>query len=474
MKVRPPQCLLTLLFEYEESYMTLKSINPATEEVLNENEVWSEAELDRALEQTAQVAPRWAATPIEVRCAQLRRLAELLRGRREKLALLITREMGKLIGEARAEIDKCAWACEYYADHAANFLSDEPVASPAHKSYVKYQPLGPVLAIMPWNFPFWQVFRFAAPAVAAGNTALLKHASNVTLCALAIQDVFDDADFPSSVFKTLVVPTKKVAQIIKDPRVRAVTITGSVAAGRSVAKTAGENLKKTVLELGGSDAFVVLADADLEQAAKTAVASRFQNVGQSCIAAKRFIVEQNVADDFLALFKEEVTRLKPGNPLDEETTLGPMARGNLREELHKQVTDALDKGATAITGCEPVEGRGYYYAASILDGVKPDMRTYREETFGPVAAVICARDEDEALELANDSEYGLGGSIWTQDLARGERFASRMACGSAFVNQLVKSDPRVPFGGIKDSGYGRELSYHGIREFTNIKTMWVD
>jgi succinate-semialdehyde dehydrogenase/glutarate-semialdehyde dehydrogenase len=454
--------------------VTLKSINPATEEVLNETTAWSNAELDRALTRSAQVAPRWAATPIDERCAQLRRLAELLRQRRDKLALLITREMGKLIGESRAEIDKCARCCDYYAEHAARFASDEPVETGAHKTFVKYQALGPVLAIMPWNFPFWQVFRFAAPAVAAGNTALLKHASNVTLCALAIEDVFADAGVPPDVFIALRVTTDKVTPIIADARVRAVTLTGSVAAGRAVAKTAGENLKKTVMELGGSDAFVVLADADLERAVEVGITSRFQNCGQSCIAAKRFIVEEAVADEFLARLTNAVARLKPGDPAIEDTTLGPMARDNLRTELHAQITDSLAKGARAVAGGEPIAAaNGYYYAACVLDRVTPDMRAWREELFGPAATTVRACDEDDALSLANDSPFGLGGSVWTRDLERGERFACRMACGSAFVNAQVASDPRVPFGGIKDSGYGRELSYHGMREFTNIKTLWV-
>jgi succinate-semialdehyde dehydrogenase / glutarate-semialdehyde dehydrogenase len=453
--------------------MSLKSINPATGEVLTETEIWSDAELDRALTRAAQVAPRWATTPIEQRCEQLHKLAGLLQQRRDKLALLISREMGKLLEEARAEIDKCARGCEYYAQRAAEFLRDEPVNTEARKTYVKYQALGPVLAIMPWNFPFWQVFRFAAPAMAAGNVALLKHASNVTLCALAIQDLFDDMGFPPGVFTALRVPTAAVPRVIADPRVRAVTLTGSVPAGRAVAGAAGEHLKKVVLELGGSDPFVVLGDADLKQAARIAAVSRFQNCGQSCIAAKRFIVEAPVADDFLALFKAETARLKPGDPQDEATTLGPMARPNLRDELHAQVSDALHNGATVVAGCEPVRGPGYYYEASILDGMTPQMRAWREELFGPVASVLRVRDEDEALAAANDSPFGLGGSVWTQDRPRGERFAGRMACGMAFVNALVASDPRVPFGGIKDSGHGRELSYHGIREFTNIKTVWI-
>ncbi|MGH8501412.1 MAG: NAD-dependent succinate-semialdehyde dehydrogenase [Gammaproteobacteria bacterium] len=453
--------------------MTLLSINPATGETLDETPTWTDAELDRALQGSAQVSRRWAATPVDERCALLRALAALLRKRRNKLALLICREMGKLIGEARAEVDKCAWACEYYTEHAESFVGDEPVDTGARKVYVQYQPLGPVLAIMPWNFPFWQVFRFAAPALAAGNTGLLKHASNVTLCALAIEELFVDAGFPPDVFRALRVSTGTVDRIIEDPRVRAVTLTGSVAAGRSVASCAGRSLKKTVLELGGSDAFVVLADADLEQAARIGAQSRFQNCGQSCIAAKRFVVEHGVADEFVALLKQHVDKLTPGDPTAQGTTLAPMARDRLRDELHAQVRDALDRGARGVAGCESVEGAGNYYAASIVDDVTRDMRVYREEVFGPAATIIRARDEDDALRIANDSAFGLGGGVWTRDLERGERFACRMTCGCAFVNELVKSDPRVPFGGVKDSGYGRELSYHGIREFTNVKTMWI-
>jgi succinate-semialdehyde dehydrogenase/glutarate-semialdehyde dehydrogenase len=386
---------------------------------------------------------------------------------------LITVEMGKLRAEARAEVDKCALACDYYAEHAPAFVADELIPSDAGKSLVAYQPLGAVLAIMPWNFPLWQVFRFAAPALAAGNTALLKHASNVPQCALAIEKVFGDAGFPRGVFHTLMIRAAQTEQVIADARVHAVTLTGSESAGRQVAATAGAHLKKSVLELGGSDPFIILGDADLALTVRTALNSRFQNAGQSCIAAKRFIVVDDIADSFLAQFKREVEALRPGDPSDETTTLAPMARGDLRDELHRQVSDSIARGAVAVSGCAPLPGPGYYYAASILDHVMPGMPAYEQELFGPVAGVIRVRDEDEALAVANASRFGLGGSVWTQDSARGERLARQVQCGACFVNGLVKSDPRLPFGGIKASGYGRELSHHGLREFVNAKTVWI-
>ncbi|MGH8497182.1 MAG: NAD-dependent succinate-semialdehyde dehydrogenase [Gammaproteobacteria bacterium] len=453
--------------------MNFRSVNPADERLIQETEAWDDERIDQALDAAAHAAPRWASETQETRADCLRAAAGLLRDRRDKLSRLMSTEMGKLIGEARAEIDKCALACDFYADHAARFLADEPVATDAGKSYVAYQPLGIVLAIMPWNFPFWQVFRFAAPALAAGNVGLLKHASNVALCALAIEDVFQDAGFPPGVFTTLLVDTDRVDRIIEDSRVRAVTLTGSEPAGRSVAGAAGAQLKKTVLELGGSDAFIVLDDADLASTVRNAVRSRFQNAGQSCIAAKRFIVTPGVAEAFLEQFREAVLALEPGDPLEESTSLAPLARSDLRDGLHAQVRDALERGATAVTGCEPIAGRGYFYCPSILDGVKPDMRAFTEELFGPVATVIRAHDEQDAVNIANESAFGLGGSVWTRDAERGERFARRLECGAAFVNGLVKSDPRLPFGGVKHSGYGRELSHHGIREFVNAKSVWI-
>ena len=454
--------------------MSFEAINPATGEKLTEIPAWEDARIDQAMESAAQAAPCWATLPIAERCELMRGAAEVLRDNREEYASLITREMGKLIREARGEIDKCVWVCDYYADKAPEFLHDEPIESDAGKSYVAYQPLGTVLAVMPWNFPFWQVFRFAAPTLCAGNTGLLKHASNVPQCARAIEEVFHKAGFPDGVFTSLMIRASQVQKVIEDPRVHAVTLTGSEPAGRKVAAIAGSVLKKSVLELGGSDPFIVLEDADLDAAVKDAVASRFLNAGQSCIAAKRFIVVDAIAGDFVDRFKAGVESLQVGDPMDENTGLAPMARTDLREELHKQVVDSLAAGAVNVTGCEIVEDRpGAYYRASILDQVGPGMRAYHEELFGPVAIVIRARDEADALRIANDSPFGLGGNVWSGDPARAENLARQLECGCAFVNSFVKSDPRLPFGGIKHSGYGRELSHHGIHEFVNAKTIWI-
>jgi len=453
--------------------MSFRSINPLDGSTLAVVESFTTAQLNAALKQAADARSEWAATPMEQRCALLRAAAGVLRQRSDELAATISREMGKLIGEAEGEVEKCAWVCEYYADEAPGFLADEVIGSDASRSFVAYQPLGTVLAVMPWNFPFWQVFRFAAPALAAGNTGLLKHASNVPQCALAIEEVFSEAGFPPGVFRSLMIPAADVQQVIEDPRVHAVTLTGSEPAGRSVAAAAGRALKKSVLELGGSDPFVVLEDADLESAVKTAVTSRFLNCGQSCIAAKRFIVVDAVADDFVARFRAGVEALSPGDPLNPNTTLAPMARHDLRDDLHRQVLDSMGAGAVAVTGCAMEEGAGAFYQASILDRVEPGMRAYDEELFGPVAIVIRAADEDEAIAIANGSRFGLGGSVWTADSERGERVARRIESGAVFVNGLVKSDPRLPFGGVKASGYGRELSHHGIHEFVNAKTIWI-
>ena len=453
--------------------MAFESINPATGEQLATFPAWGETELEQALSQVANAAPAWAARPLEQRCALMRKAAQVLRSRRDELASLITREMGKLFTEARAEVEKCALACDHYADNGPRYLADEPIESDAGKSYVAHQPLGTVLAVMPWNFPFWQVFRFAAPTLIAGNTGVLKHASNVPQCAMAIEQVFQDAGFPDGVFRTLMIRAPQVKRVIEDTRIHAVTLTGSEPAGRQVAATAGAALKKSVLELGGSDPFIVLEDCDLEETVSQGVASRFLNAGQSCIAAKRFIVVEPVADAFLEQFKAAVEALRPGDPFVESTTLAPMARNDLRDELHQQVTDSITQGAVAVTGCTPGEGKGAFYLPSILDRVVPGIRAYEEELFGPVAIVIRARDEAEAMAIANGSRFGLGGSIWTANTARGERLARELQSGCCFVNGMVKSDPRLPFGGIKASGYGRELSWQGMLEFVNTKTIWV-
>jgi succinate-semialdehyde dehydrogenase/glutarate-semialdehyde dehydrogenase len=453
--------------------MSFQVINPATGEMVKEIPVWDDATVEAALSQVAEATPAWASTPIAERCALIRKAAQVLRDNKDKYARIITTEMGKLITDARAEVEKCALVCDYYAEHGPTFLQDELISSDAGKSFVAYLPLGTVLAVMPWNFPFWQAFRFAAPALVAGNTGLLKHASNVPESALAIEAVFHEAGFPAGVFCTLMIRASQVQKVIEDPRVHAVTLTGSEPAGRQVAATAGANLKKSVLELGGSDAFIVLEDADLDETVKVAVTSRFLNTGQSCIAAKRFIVVDAIAEDFVTRFKAGAEVLQPGDPLNEATTMAPMARTDLRDELHQQVRDSIAAGAVPVTGCEPAEGAGAYYLPSILDRVEPGMRAYGEELFGPVAIVIRARDENDAIRIANDSPYGLGGSIWTRDTARGERLARQMQSGATFINGLVKSDPRLPFGGVKNSGYGRELSHHGIHEFVNAKTIWI-
>jgi succinate-semialdehyde dehydrogenase/glutarate-semialdehyde dehydrogenase len=453
--------------------MAIQSINPATEDVIAGYDEFTPEQVEQALAETDTTFRAWRETGFDERARLMRRAAEILRERKRRYAELITAEMGKAISEAEAEVEKCAWNCDFYADNAERFLADEPVQTNARESYVAYEPLGVILAVMPWNFPFWQVFRFAAPALMAGNTGLLKHASNVTGCALAIEEVFRDAGFPRGCFRTLVIPGGKVERVIEDPRVRAVTLTGSDLTGEKVAAAAGRVLKKTVLELGGSDPFIVLADADLDAAAATAARARFQNCGQSCIAAKRFIVEQSAAGAFEEKFAEAVRSLKVGDPMDSETQVGPMARGDLRDDLERQVRASVEQGARLILGGRPREGRGYFYEPTILSGVTPEMPAFREETFGPVAAVTVAKDAEEAVRLANDSQFGLGAALWTRDLDRARELARRIESGSVFINGMVASDPRLPFGGVKRSGYGRELSEFGIREFCNVQTVWV-
>ncbi len=451
--------------------MLFQSINPFNGEVINEFAVWDAARLEQALAEGARAAESWRQVPMKDRATHLCQLAKTLRQQKVALARIMTLEMGKLLREAEAEVEKCAWVCEYYAEQGAQFLADQEIASDAKRSFVAYQPLGCILAIMPWNFPLWQVFRFAAPALMAGNTCALKHAANVPQCALAIEEVFKSAGFPEGVFSSLMITSKQVGAVIADPRIHAVTLTGSESAGRSVAALAGQHLKKTVLELGGADAFIVLDDAELTRTVQGAVMSRFLNAGQSCIAAKRFIVTDAIADRFVTAFADACESLVTGDPLDEATGLAPMARADLRAELHQQVLTTLEQGGRAVVGCAPLTDSGCFYPASIIDYVEAGMLAYEEELFGPVAVVIRVKDEAEALQVANSSRFGLGGSVWTQNLERGESIARNMASGACFVNEMVKSDPRLPFGGIKASGYGRELSRWGMHEFVNVKTI---
>ncbi|MBZ5496704.1 MAG: NAD-dependent succinate-semialdehyde dehydrogenase [Acidobacteriia bacterium] len=451
----------------------MQSINPATEEVLKSFQIHSKEDIDQALQDASQSFRSWRRTPFEERAALMRRAAAGLRGHGARLAALMTAEMGKPIVEAEAEVEKCAWNCDYYAENSQRFLQDESRASNAAESYIQYTPLGVVLAIMPWNFPFWQVFRFAAPALMAGNAAVLKHASNVPQCALAIEEVFREAGFPAGVFRTLLVPAAATAGLIESPQIAAVTLTGSEAAGSSVASRAGRVFKKTVLELGGSDPFIVLEDADLAVAARVGVRARYQNTGQSCIAAKRFIVVDAVWQEYQERFLAEVQALKIGDPMDRETRVGPLARRDLMDDLDRQVRDSVARGARVLLGGRRCGGRGYFYHPTVISEVPLDAAAACEEVFGPVAALMRVRNADEAVQVANSSPYGLGSAVWTSDLARARRLAREIEAGQVFINGMVASDPRLPFGGVKRSGYGRELSEFGIREFVNIQTVWI-
>ena len=449
------------------------AVNPATEELIASFDAFGPEEIEMALAEAHDAHLEWRQRSIAERAVPMRALARLLRERAEPYARLATLEMGKPIGEAKAELEKCAWACEHFADAAAGYLADEVIRSNARRSLVAFQPLGVVLAVMPWNFPFWQVVRFAAPALMAGNAGLLKHASNVPQCALAIEEVIRDAGFPQGLLRSVLVSGAGIEPIIADDRIRAVTLTGSSDTGSRIAELAGRALKKTVLELGGSDPFIVLADADIEAATATAVRARNQNNGQSCIAAKRFIVVESIAADFERRFAKGVEDLVVGDPMDPKTQVGPLARRDLLETLERQVDGSVRAGARVLTGGERLTGKGYFFRPTVLANVSSDMPAFREETFGPAAAVVRVRDADEAVRVANDSAYGLGATIWTRDAALGERLARRIESGSVFVNGMVASDPRLPFGGIKRSGYGRELSAFGAREFTNVQTIWI-
>ena len=454
--------------------MAIESVNPATGETLQRYEEASPDAVARIIEQAHAAFESWRETNLDERAACMRRAAGVLRERRDEYAQLMASEMGKLLRDGAAEAEKCAWVCEYYADHAAEFLAPEEIATDASRSFVCYEPLGVVLAVMPWNFPFWQVFRFAAPALMAGNAGLLKHSSNVFGSALAIESVFREAGFPEQLFRTLLIGSKQVDGVIENPRVKAVTLTGSTLAGRAVARKAGETLKKTVLELGGSDPYLILEDADLDLAVESCVTSRLTNAGQSCIAAKRFIVCEAVREEFERRFVEGMKAKKMGDPLDPSSDLGPQARSDLRDELHQQVEASVAKGARCLLGGEMPDGPGAYYPPTVLSDVAPGMPAYDEELFGPVAAIIPVADEREAIRVANDTVFGLGAAVFTRDTRRGEAIAAKqLEAGAAFVNAFVKSDPRLPFGGIKESGYGRELGRWGIREFVNAKTVYV-
>jgi len=451
----------------------IASINPATGQTLRTFEAHSEAEIERRLALAAGLFPRWRTASFSERAARLARAADILEARKQEWGRIMTLEMGKPIGAAIAEAEKCAWACRFYAEHAERFLADEPAATDASASFVRYDPLGAVLAVMPWNFPFWQVFRFAAPALMAGNVGLLKHASNVPQCALAIEEIFQEAGYPEGAFQALLVSAERVAGLIEDPRIAAVTLTGSEGAGVSVGRAAGAQLKKTVLELGGSDPFIVMPSADVAAAAATAVKARTINNGQSCIAAKRFIVHEAVADEFERIFVEKMAALKIGDPIDTSVEIGPLATPAIAAEVDDLVRKSVAAGAKLKLGGKRLEGPGNFYAPTVLTDVPSDSPAAVEEIFGPVASLFRVKSLDEAIALANRTRFGLGASAWTRDEAERDRLVRGIEAGAVFINGMVKSDPRLPFGGIKKSGYGRELALQGIREFVNVKAVWV-
>ena len=454
--------------------MAFVSVNPATGDEIERYSEHAPDEVEARLDRADAAFQTNRDRTVEARARRLATAADLLEERSETYGVLMTREMGKPVSQAVGEVEKCAWVCRYYAENAADFLADEPVETDAEKSYVAYEPLGPVLAVMPWNYPFWQLFRFGAPALMAGNSVLFKHAPNVTGCARAIEELTADAGFTDHEVQAVVVDEDTVSDVIADRRVRAVTLTGSVGAGKAVAKQAAAQVKPTVLELGGSDPFIVCDDADLEAAASVGCTARMQNTGQSCIAAKRFIVDRRVVDDFTERLLTEVEALTVGDPQEDATDIGPMARADLRDGVHDQVERAISDGAVAATGGHTLDRDGFYYAPTVLTDVEPGTVAFEEEIFGPVASIVVADNAEHAVTLANDTRFGLGGSVFTENRTKGEQIARQLEVGCAFVNQMTKSDPRLPFGGIKDSGYGRELSHHGIREFVNAKTVWVE
>jgi succinate-semialdehyde dehydrogenase/glutarate-semialdehyde dehydrogenase len=453
--------------------MAIASINPATGEKLKEFAAFDDQEIEKRLERAERAFAHHRREPYPKRAQLMVAVASLLEQEKEKLARIITLEMGKVLPAAMEEVEKCVRGCQFYSENAERFLEDEPAQTGAARSYVTYQPMGPVLAIMPWNFPFWQVFRFAAPALMAGNVGLLKHAANVPQCALAIEDIFRRAGFDEGVFQTLLIEAAQAEKVIVDPRVKAVTLTGSDRAGSAVASIAAREIKKSVLELGGSDAFIVMPSADFEGAVSTGVKARMINTGQSCIAAKRFFIADQIYDKFLKEFVEQMRALKVGDPLDEATDVGPLATEQILQGVHDQVQKSIAAGAKLVTGGNRIHGPGFFYEPTVLVDVPKESPVFREEVFGPVASIFRVRDNAEAIEMANDNIYGLGASVWTTDKKEQELFVSELETGMVFVNGMVASDPRLPFGGIKRSGFGRELGAVGIREFTNTKTVWI-
>lgn len=452
----------------------MKTINPATGKLLKEYQEMNMDEIDSIIQNANKAQKQWKTKSFEVRAQYLLKIAAILKERKQELAELMANEMGKPLAQGVGEAEKCAWVCEYYADNAEAFLENDVIETDASKSYVTFNPLGVVLAIMPWNFPFWQLFRFAAPALMAGNGAILKHSRNTTGCALEIEKIIHEAGVPKDLFRTIVRANDGMKEVIQHEGIVAVTLTGSTRAGKIVAAQAGETLKKTVLELGGSDPYVILDDADIQKTAETCATSRLLNSGQSCIAAKRFIVTEKVYDAFVEAFTQIMKSKKVGDPFEEGTDVGPQAREDLRDELHEQVQKSAEKGAKIILGGEKPEGVGAYYPVTILENVQSGMPAYEEELFGPVAAIIKVKDEEEAIQVANDTNFGLGAAVFSKDVDRAEEIAAnKLEAGCCFVNEFVKSDPRLPFGGIKQSGYGRELSLYGIREFVNTKTVYV-
>jgi succinate-semialdehyde dehydrogenase / glutarate-semialdehyde dehydrogenase len=453
--------------------MAITSINPATGEKLKDFSAFDQAEIGKRLERAGKAFAHHRREPFAKRAQLMMAVASLLEREKDEFARLITLEMGKLLRAACDEVEKCARACRFYAENAEHFLEDEPAQTSAARSYVHYEAIGPVLAIMPWNFPFWQVFRFAAPALMAGNVGLLKHAANVPQCALAIEEIFCRAGFDEGVFQNLLIGSEQVETVIVDPRIEAVTLTGSEQAGSAVGSAAAREIKKSVLELGGSDAFIVMPSADFENALSSAVKARTINSGQSCIAAKRFFIADNVYDDFLHQFVDRMRALKVGDPLDEATEIGPLATEQILNGVHDQVQKSISAGAKLLTGGNRIAGPGFFYEPTVLVDVPRDAPAHQEEVFGPVASMFRVRDAADAIEFANDTRFGLGASAWTNDRAEQELFASELESGMVFINAMVASDPRLPFGGVKRSGFGRELGAHGIREFTNIKTIWI-